>query len=70
MKKLLIGIAVLALAVFSQAQRGQGMGMMMGQGGGNPRAASHHAAQPPLLSQPDGQSAHGAGSRNVRRVPE
>jgi len=36
MKKLLIGIAVLALAVFSQAQRGQGMGMMMGQGGGNP----------------------------------
>jgi hypothetical protein len=36
MKKILIGIAVLALAVFSQAQRGQGMGMMMGQGGGNP----------------------------------
>ena len=36
MKKLLIGIAVLALAVFSQAQRGQGLGMMMGQGGGNP----------------------------------
>ena len=36
MKKLLIGIAVLALAVFSQAQRGQGMGMMVGQGGGNP----------------------------------
>ncbi|MFO0045585.1 MAG: hypothetical protein ACK53G_09115 [Armatimonadota bacterium] len=36
MKKLLIGIAVLALAIFSQAQRGQGMGMMMGQGGGNP----------------------------------
>jgi hypothetical protein len=36
MKKLLIGIAVLALAVFSHAQRGQGMGMMMGQGGGNP----------------------------------
>ena len=36
MKNLLIGIAVLALAIFSQAQRGQGMGMMMGQGGGNP----------------------------------
>ena len=35
MKKLILGIAILAIAVMSQAQRG-GFGMMGGAGGGNP----------------------------------